>query len=124
MIFCREVLHLFAGASEIDIVLSRTKVLKHDWEGVYEEVKAMKEACGPDVHMKSILAVGDLGSLTNVYKVFGDNILVLKEIFNLFFSKGLTCLYDGWIRFYKDVYRERRCKCHPSSWHRHVQSHT
>jgi len=57
-----------AGASEIDIVLSRAMVLKHDWEGVYNEVKAMKEACGPRVHMKSILAVGDLGSLTNVHK--------------------------------------------------------
>ncbi len=62
---------MLAGASEIDIVLSRAKVLKHDWEGVYNEVKAMKEACGPSVHMKSILAVGDLGSLTNVYKVSG-----------------------------------------------------
>lgn len=28
----------------------------------------MKEACGPKAHMKTILAVGELGSLTNVYK--------------------------------------------------------
>merc|ERR1712002_16530 len=29
----------------------------------------MKEACGgPQVHMKSILAVGELGSFSNVYK--------------------------------------------------------
>ena len=28
----------------------------------------MKAACGPDVHMKSILAIGELGSMSNVYK--------------------------------------------------------
>ena len=35
---------------------------------MYEEVKAMKKACGPKVHMKSILAVGELGTMANVYK--------------------------------------------------------
>lgn len=34
---------------------------------MYEELKQMKEACGT-AHMKSILAVGELGSLENVYK--------------------------------------------------------
>ena len=28
----------------------------------------MKAACGPNVHMKSILAIGDLASMNNVYK--------------------------------------------------------
>ena len=28
----------------------------------------MKEACGPKVHLKAILAIGELGSMTNVYK--------------------------------------------------------
>ena len=28
----------------------------------------MKEACGPQIHMKSILAIGELGSMANVYK--------------------------------------------------------
>ncbi len=28
----------------------------------------MKAACGPNVHMKAILAVGELGSMSNVYK--------------------------------------------------------
>ena len=31
------------------------------------QVKAMKEACGK-THMKSILAIGELGSMNNVYK--------------------------------------------------------
>jgi deoxyribose-phosphate aldolase len=34
---------------------------------VYSEVKAMKEACGT-AHMKSILAIGELGTMENVYK--------------------------------------------------------
>jgi len=34
---------------------------------VYDELKQMKEACGK-AHMKAILAVGELGSLENVYK--------------------------------------------------------
>jgi len=55
------------GATEIDIVINRAAVLQGDWELLYSEVKAMKGACGP-VHMKTILAVGELGSLSNVYK--------------------------------------------------------
>jgi len=56
------------GATEIDIVIPRAAVLKGDWAMLYEEVKAMKEACGPDVHMKTILAIGECGTMTNVYK--------------------------------------------------------
>lgn len=56
-----------AGASEIDIVIDRSKALTGDWRGVYEEVRAFREACGP-AHMKAIIATGDLGSLDNVAK--------------------------------------------------------
>lgn len=55
------------GAAEIDIVISREHVLGGNWQALYDETKAMREACG-DAHMKSILATGDLGSLGNVYK--------------------------------------------------------
>lgn len=54
-----------AGAKEIDIVLSRRKVLAQDWQGVYDEVRAFREACG-EAHIKTILATGELGTLTNV----------------------------------------------------------
>lgn len=54
------------GATEIDIVLDRSLVLTGKWEFLYQEIQQMKEACGPDVHMKTILAAGELGSLTNV----------------------------------------------------------
>lgn len=55
------------GASEIDIVITREYVLKGEWAALYDEIKAMREACGP-AHMKSILATGDLKTLTNVYR--------------------------------------------------------
>ena len=56
-----------AGANEIDIVINRELALKGDWQTMYEEVKAMKAACG-SIHMKSILAIGELGTMDNVYK--------------------------------------------------------
>ncbi|KZK15734.1 deoxyribose-phosphate aldolase [Meiothermus taiwanensis] len=56
-----------AGASEIDIVISRRHVLTGNWKALYQEVRDFREACGP-AHMKSILAVGELGTLKNVYK--------------------------------------------------------
>ena len=43
-------------------------ILQHRWEELYDEVKAMKAACGPKIHMKSILAIGELGNMANVYK--------------------------------------------------------
>jgi len=56
-----------AGAREIDIVINRTLALENKWEELYKEVVAMKQACGT-AHMKSILAIGELGSMNNVYK--------------------------------------------------------
>ena len=55
------------GAREIDIVIHRAQVLLQDWAALYDEVAAMREACGP-AHMKAILATGDLKTLRNVYK--------------------------------------------------------
>lgn len=56
-----------AGASEIDIVISRQYVLTQNWKALYNEVKTFREACG-DAHMKSILATGELGTLKNVMR--------------------------------------------------------
>jgi deoxyribose-phosphate aldolase len=56
-----------AGATEIDIVISRSMVLTGDWKGIYNEVKAYRAACG-EAHLKTILATGELGTLTNVAK--------------------------------------------------------
>ena len=54
------------GAEEIDIVITRAHVLNRDWNALYEEVQAMREACGT-AHLKTILATGDLKTLRNVY---------------------------------------------------------
>ena len=54
-----------AGASEIDIVISRRHVLTQNWQALYDEVAAFRAACG-DAHIKVILATGELGSLRNV----------------------------------------------------------
>ncbi|WEK51410.1 MAG: deoxyribose-phosphate aldolase [Candidatus Kaistia colombiensis] len=55
------------GAHEIDIVITRAHVLNGDWQALYDEVAAMREACG-EAHLKAILATGDLKTLRNVYK--------------------------------------------------------
>jgi len=55
------------GAREIDIVITRAHVLGQDWQALYDEVAAMREACG-EAHLKAILATGDLKTLRNVYK--------------------------------------------------------
>lgn len=54
-----------AGAEEIDIVITRAHVLAGNWQALYDEVRAFREACGP-AHMKAILATGELGTLRNV----------------------------------------------------------
>jgi deoxyribose-phosphate aldolase len=54
-----------AGAEEIDIVISRSHVLTGNWQALYDEVRAFREACGP-AHLKTILATGELGTLRNV----------------------------------------------------------
>ena len=54
-----------AGASEIDIVISRRHVLEGNWQALYDEMRAFRAACG-DAHVKAILATGELGSLRNV----------------------------------------------------------
>src|SRR5690349_8995120 len=54
-----------AGAREIDIVISRAHVLTGNWQALYDEIRAFREACS-DAHLKTILATGELGTLRNV----------------------------------------------------------
>ena len=48
-----------SGATEIDIVISRTFVLEGNWEALYNEVQAMRKACG-EAHLKTIIATGTI----------------------------------------------------------------
>ena len=54
-----------AGATEIDMVISRGKFLAGDYRYVFDEIVAVKEACG-DAHLKVILETGELGTLDRV----------------------------------------------------------
>ena len=54
-----------AGADEVDMVIDRSAFLSGDHEKVYEEIGAVKEACGP-AHLKVILETGELGTYDNV----------------------------------------------------------
>ena len=56
-----------AGAREIDIVIERRHVLTGDWQALYDEVKAYRQACG-EAHLKTILGTGDLATLNQVAK--------------------------------------------------------
>jgi deoxyribose-phosphate aldolase len=56
------------GASEIDMVISRDYVHTGNWQGLYDEVKAFRAACGSAAHLKTIIETGELGTLTNVYR--------------------------------------------------------
>ncbi len=55
------------GAQEIDIVISREHALLNNWQALYDEIVAMRDACG-EAHLKTILATGELGNLRNVYR--------------------------------------------------------
>jgi deoxyribose-phosphate aldolase len=54
-----------AGAHEIDVVITRAHVFGGEWQALYDEVAAFKQACG-QAHMKVILGTGDLQVLRNV----------------------------------------------------------
>jgi deoxyribose-phosphate aldolase len=53
------------GADEIDMVISRGAFLAGDYTRVFDEIVAVKEACG-DAHLKVILETGELGTYDNV----------------------------------------------------------
>jgi deoxyribose-phosphate aldolase len=56
-----------AGAQEIDVVITRARVFGGEWQRLYDEIVAFKDACGP-AHLKVILGTGDLTTLRNVQR--------------------------------------------------------
>jgi deoxyribose-phosphate aldolase len=54
-----------AGADEIDMVIDRGAYLSGDYGKVYDEIVAVKAACG-DAHLKVILETGELETYDNV----------------------------------------------------------
>ena len=55
------------GADEIDMVISRGKFLSGEYNFVFDEIAAIKEACGK-ARLKVILETGELVTLDNVRK--------------------------------------------------------
>jgi deoxyribose-phosphate aldolase len=53
------------GADEVDMVISRGAFLQGDYSQVFDEIIAVKEACGR-AHLKVILETGELGTLDRV----------------------------------------------------------
>jgi deoxyribose-phosphate aldolase len=53
------------GADEIDMVISRGKFLEGEYNFVFDEIAAIKEACG-QARLKVILETGELGSYDKV----------------------------------------------------------
>jgi deoxyribose-phosphate aldolase len=54
-----------AGAQEIDVVITRAHVFGGEWQRLFDEVVAFKDACGC-AHLKVILGTGDVSTLRNV----------------------------------------------------------
>src|SRR6188508_3736557 len=54
-----------AGADEIDMVIDRGAFLQGDYRTVFDEIVAVKEACG-EAHLKVILETGELETYDNV----------------------------------------------------------
>ena len=46
-------------------MITRGHVLTGNWQALYDEVRAFRDACG-DAHLKVILGTGELATLTNV----------------------------------------------------------
>lgn len=55
------------GAEEIDIVITRAHVFSKNWQALYDEIRAFREASGT-AHLKTILGTGELGTFRNVAK--------------------------------------------------------
>ena len=71
-----------SGATEIDIVISRAFVLEGNWEALYNEVQAMRKACG-EAHLKTIIATGTIR----------DNLIAMSIINDIDHICGECTLY-------------------------------
>jgi deoxyribose-phosphate aldolase len=55
-----------AGATEIDVVISRDKVLTGHWKSLYDELLDFRQVCGARARLKTIIGTGNLETLSNV----------------------------------------------------------
>jgi deoxyribose-phosphate aldolase len=55
-----------AGADEVDMVIDRGAFLAGNYQLVFDEIAAVRDACGDAAHLKVILETGELATLDNV----------------------------------------------------------
>jgi len=56
-----------SGADEVDMVISRGKFLQGEYQKIFDEISAVKEACNK-AHLKVILETGELKTVDNIRK--------------------------------------------------------
>ena len=56
------------GADEVDMVISRGKFHRGEYNYIYDEISAIKTICGSKVRLKVILETGELGNFDNIRK--------------------------------------------------------
>jgi len=55
-----------AGATEIDVVISREKVLTGNWKSLYDEILDCRQVCGTRAKLKTIIGAGNLETFSNI----------------------------------------------------------
>lgn len=60
---------------------------------LYDEICQFREACG-DAHMKTILAIGELATFTNVYKASLVAMMAGQSVTRSEMVQWLKCLYS------------------------------
>jgi deoxyribose-phosphate aldolase len=82
----------------------------------------MRKACG-ESHMKSILAVGELCNLTNIYRAS----LVAMMAGSDFIKTSTGMIFFRYItkeNYIVNLFRERDCECNTAHWSGHVPRHS
>lgn len=60
---------------------------------VYEEIREMREICGDKAHLKTILATGELKSVSNIYKASMAAMMAGSRLIHLYITLTLVALH-------------------------------
>src|SRR5919109_1268745 len=93
-----------AGADEIDMVIDRGAFLAGRYLHVYEEIVAVRDACG-DAHLKVILETGELATYDNVRRASWLAMLAGADFIKTRTGRQVGVKVAGGIRSAKDAIR-------------------
>jgi deoxyribose-phosphate aldolase len=94
-----------AGADEIDMVIDRGAFLSGEYPLVFDEIAAVKAACGEDAHLKVILETGELVTLDNVRRASWLVMLEAVRDYRESHGRQVGVKAAGGIRTAKDAIR-------------------